>query len=323
MVSPLLSQLFRFREDCAFVVATHDVMLPVDNPEARVLLVRSCTYSGQTAVGWETDLIPANADIDEKLKQDIVGSRRKILFVEGDGASLDSPLYSLIFPAVSVRAKGSSRDVEQAVQGIRSSESMHWVRAWGIVDNDGRDLASISSLRAAGVFALPFYSIESIYYHPDMIARVAVRHAATLGGNGPANAAAAVVAALSAAEPHFQRLAARAVEKTIRKQIFASLPTLSEIQAMRPVAVNIETSAIIRAEADSLRYAAQKGDWLRVLTRCPVRETPALAAIARAVGLRDRHQYESAVLQLLREDDGALALARGFFGDLVGELELN
>ena len=42
IISPLLSRLFHHRRDCAFVIATHGLMLPVDNPESRVLLVRSC-----------------------------------------------------------------------------------------------------------------------------------------------------------------------------------------------------------------------------------------------------------------------------------------
>jgi len=42
IISPLLTQLFRKRKDCAFVVSTHDVLLPLDNPSARTLLIRSC-----------------------------------------------------------------------------------------------------------------------------------------------------------------------------------------------------------------------------------------------------------------------------------------
>ncbi len=44
IISPLLSLLFEKRKDCAFVVSTHEVMLPVDNPVAQTLLVRSCEY---------------------------------------------------------------------------------------------------------------------------------------------------------------------------------------------------------------------------------------------------------------------------------------
>lgn len=322
IISPLLTQLFRYRADCSFVVATHDLMLPVDNHDARVLLVRGCTYSGNTATTWDIDLIPANADVDEGIKQDIVGARRRIVFVEGEPSSLDEPLYSVLFPGVSVRPKGSSRDVEHAVAGIRASATLHWVHAWGIIDNDGRDLASIATLQAGGVFALPFYSVESIYYHSDVITALAHRLAAVTGGDGEENARRAIQAALAAVQGHLPRLAARAVEKTIRRSIFSSIPTLRDIEARQPVVVNIDTDSIVEGEAAALSAACQAGDWVRILTRCPIRETQALDAISRAVGLQNRHQFEAAVLQMLRDDPAILAVARGMFGSLAAELSV-
>lgn len=320
IISPLLTQLFRFRDDCSFVVATHDLMLPVDNPDARVLMVRGCTYAGGVAIAWDIDLIPADADVDENIKQDIVGARRKIVFVEGEPSSLDEPLYSLLFPGVSVRPKGSSRDVEHAVAGIRASGTLHWVQAWGIIDNDGRDLASIAALQAGGVFALPFYSVESVYYHSDLILALGLRLAAVVGGDGEENGRRAIQAAITAAEAHLPRLAARAVEKAIRRSIFSSIPTLRDIEARQPVALNIDTNAIVEAEAATLSAACRSGDWVKILTRCPIRETQALDVIARYIGLNNRHQYETAVLQMLREDPAILAMVRGMFGSLATEL---
>ncbi len=320
IISPLLSHLSRYREDCTFVVGTHDLMLPVDNPDARVLLVRSCTYSNQRAIEWDVDIIPPNSDIDESIKEDIIGSRRRIVFIEGEESSLDKPMYSILFPGVSIRSKASSRDVEHAVTGIRSSETLHWVKAWGIIDNDGRDLSAIALLHTNGIFALPFYSVESIYYHPDLILAVAHRQAAVTGGNGHTTTQNAIVEAIKATEPHFNRLAARAVEKTIRSKFFAGLPTLRQIATGQAITLNIDTEAVIDAEVTALSEAARASDWTRILTRCPIRETPALDAIARAVGLQSKYQYESAVLQVLREDEATLAIARRMFGMLAKEL---
>ncbi len=323
IISPLLTQLFRFRDDCAFVVGTHDLMLPVDNPDARVLLVRSCVYSGSHAASWDVDLVPANADIDDVIKRDIVGARRKIVFVEGEDSSLDKPLYSLIFPGVSVLPKGPSREVEQAVLGVRSSAPLHWVQAWGIIDNDGRDAVVIDELSKSGVFALPYYSVESIYYHPSLVAIVAERQAAVTGTDGAENYNQAIQAGISAALPHFSRLAARSVEKTIRATLFAHLPTLRDIETQKPIDIEIDTAAVVNAETAKLNAAAEANDWTTILTRCPVRETPALDGIARAVGLQNRYQYEKAVLQALRNDKEALRVARGLFGKLADEISQN
>jgi ABC-type cobalamin/Fe3+-siderophores transport system ATPase subunit len=79
IISPLLTNLFAKRKDCAFVVSTHEVMLPIDNPTARTLLLRGCAYSGNTINQWDADLVAAEAEIEDDLKRDILGPRRKLL----------------------------------------------------------------------------------------------------------------------------------------------------------------------------------------------------------------------------------------------------
>ncbi len=198
IISPLLTQLFKKRRDCAFIVSTHDVLLPLDNPRARTLLIRGCSYKNTEVAAWDADLVPSDAEIDEVLKGDILGSRKKILFVEGTGRSLDQPLYSLIFPEVSVVPKSSCRDVEHAVTGVRGAANLHWLRAFGIVDSDGRPTAEIEELKLQGVYAVPAYSIEALYYHPDIQRRVTERHAAVTGANPQIQLANAKTAALTA-----------------------------------------------------------------------------------------------------------------------------
>lgn len=85
IISPLLSLLFAKRPDCAFVVSTHDVMLPLDNPSARTLLIRGCNYNGSTVNAWDADVLSPESHISDDLTKDILGARRKILFVEGTG----------------------------------------------------------------------------------------------------------------------------------------------------------------------------------------------------------------------------------------------
>jgi hypothetical protein len=95
IISPLLTLLFARRPDCTFVVSTHEVMLPLDNPSARTLLVRGCNFAGSSATAWDADLIFPETDIDDELRKDILGARRKLLFVEGTEQSLDKPLYAV------------------------------------------------------------------------------------------------------------------------------------------------------------------------------------------------------------------------------------
>ena len=185
IIEPFLSALFAHRMDCPFVISTHEIALPVANPKARVLMVRSCRWKGDKASAWDVELLEPNNDLPEELKLDILGSRKRILFVEGNSNSLDLPLYNALFPDLSVIPKGSCIDVQKAVNGLRGSPNLHHVEAFGLIDRDGRDEETVKQLAEDGVFALDVYSVESLYYCSDAIAAVANRQAESLEATPP------------------------------------------------------------------------------------------------------------------------------------------
>lgn len=320
IISPLLTLLLSKRGDCAFVVSTHDVMLPLDNPSAKTLLVRGCAYSGDSVSGWDVDLLESAEGVDESLKRDILGSRRRVLFVEGDAQSLDAPLYALLFPNVSVVPKTSCRDVIHAVTGVRGAASLHWVRAFGLIDNDRRSASDVDQLRYKGVHALPVYSVESIYYHPDLQALVAARHAAVTGSDANSLMTAATKTGIAALRPHSRRLSERVVERFLRDELERHLPTSKDIATGNPISVTIDVRAAVEAELATLNAFLEQQELHSVIARYPIRETPALTEIAKRLGFQGRDQYESAVRKLLMDDTDALAFVRGLFGSLSGEL---
>lgn len=320
IISPLLTLLFAQRTDCAFAVSTHDVMLPLDNPTARTLLVRSCEYVGSNVSGWDADLVVADAEIDDGLKRDILGSRRKLLFVEGNEHSLDKPLYSLTFPQVSVVAKSSCRDVEHAVSGIRDAAGLHWLSAFGIVDNDRRTPEEIATLRAKGIYAVQVFSVESIYYHPEIQRRIAQRQSGLTGADAVVLLEAAKVAAIAAVTPHIQRLSERVVEATLRQELMGKLPKRSDIAAAQLIQVTIDVPSTVARESAQLQAACNNADLVSIISRYPVRESPALAQIALQLGFQNTSRYEGAVRKLLIDEPDAVTFVQGLFGTLAQEI---
>lgn len=320
IISLLLTLLFAQRADCAFVVSTHDVMLPLDNAAARTLLVRSCTYAGQNVTSWDADLVTAQEGIDDELKRDILGGRRNLLFVEGDEHSLDKPLYSLLFPEVSVVGKSTCRDVEHAVSGIRDAEGLHWVHAFGIIDNDRRPLEDIARLKEKGIYAVPVFSVESLYYHPDLQLRLADRQHTLTGADAGAAMQNAKNAAIEAIRQHGQRLSERVVETALRQELMSNLPKRSDIAAAQPIEVRIDVANVVAAEIARLQGYCDANDLGAIVARYPIRETPALDQIANRLGFQNRRQYEEAVRKLLMDDPGAMAFMRDLFGTLAADI---
>ena len=319
IIAPLLTSLFSQRHDCAFIVSTHDVTLPADNPLAKTILVRGCTYS-EESIAWDIDLLKDAQGVDELIQKDILGSRRRILFVEGDHTSLDAPLYALIFPEVSVIPKKSCRDVIHAVTGLRSASSLVWISAFGLIDNDRRPISDLDRLRDQGIFALPVYSVESIYYDPRVQEQVVKRHSSIVGSNPDTLLCDAADAAIAALRPHASRLAERAVERSLRDTLEKNMPTRKEIAARKIISVNIDVGSEIDVELTAVNGFLDQRDLPSLIARYPVRETPALEEISRCLGFQGRSQYEAAVRKLLMDNEAALAMVRGLFGSLFDEL---
>lgn len=320
IISPLLTLLFSRRPDCAFVVSTHDVMLPLDNPTAKTLLVRGCTYSGNGVSAWDVDLLDNSEGVDESIKLDILGSRRLVLFIEGDSQSLDAPLYALLFPKASVVPKTTCREVIHAVTGVRGADSLVWVRAFGLIDNDRRSPSDVDQLRQDGVYALPVFSVESIYYHPNLQALVAARHAAVTGSDATSLVAKATERAIEVLRPHVRRLSGRVVEHSLREELERHFPTSKEIAAGKPISVTIDVLAAVDSELSTLNGLLKRKELQAVIEKYPIRETPALGEISKQLGFQGPQQYEAAVRKLLMDNADALAFVRSMFGHLSDEL---
>lgn len=322
IIAPLLSLLFERRSDCAFVTSTHDHDLPLDVPEARTLLVRACNFRGQNAQNWEADELPADAPIDDILKRDLLGARRKVLFVEGAESSLDKPLYSLIFPMVSLVPKGSCREVENAVTGSRAGEDFHWLRAFGIADGDGFAPDQIEAKRQRGVYALPYYSVEAIYFHSEVIRSIATRQADVLGGEAADVARRAIERGVEGVAGHTERLSRNVSKKAVRKLIMEQIPNDDDLLEGQEIDVTNTGPDIHAARKAELDTAVAAQEWDTILTRCSVRECEARENIIVELGFRRIADYEQAVRHMLTVDEEALGFVRGLFGQLPAELEI-
>jgi hypothetical protein len=296
-------------------------MLPLDNHDAKTLLIRGCTYQKSNVVNWDSDLLETGGEVDDQLKQDVLGSRRKLLFVEGTESSLDKPLYSLLFPQVSVIPKSTCRDVEHAVSSVRDAHNLHWLRAFGIVDNDRRPEEVIAELKKGGVYAVPVFAVESIYYHPRVLERLADRQHQMTGADANQMLREAKAAAIHAIRPHLQRLSERVIEASVRQTLMSRLPKRSDIAQAQEIAITIDVPTIVAEEVARIAQACDEENLSAILGRYPVRETPALREIAIRLGFQGRPQYENAVRKLLMDDAVALAELQSLFGTLKDDID--
>lgn len=301
IISPLLTTLFRKRKDCVFVISTHDVHLPLDYSESSVLLVRSCQWQNKNIKDWVADLIESGSAIPDSVKRDILGSKRKLLFVEGQNTSLDRQIYQLIYPSCSVIPQGSCTQVEKAVDGIKSTENIHWVDAYGLIDSDDRTAEQIQNLLGKGVAAVPFYSVEALYYHLTIIEKIATKISELTGQDANTlfqNATSNIVQDIT---QHKERLCARLCEKRIRTETMASLPKFRDIQARGQFNLTFDLNTVLQTEEANFDTLIAENKISELIGRYPIRETQVLNRIVAGLGLT-REQYENSVRKLIIDD---------------------
>lgn len=309
-----MSLLLKERQDCAFVVSTHETLLPVDNPGSKVLLTRACVYDDDKVISYDIDLLDNSDAIDDDLKRTILGERRKIVFVEGTEYSLDKPLYSLLFPNASIVAKANCREVENAVVGIKETAELNWVKPFGLVDNDSSEPERIAALESKGVIPLNVYSVESIYYHPAVQKLAGEKLAAMLDKDLEETLKKAHADAIKAIRDNAKHLSDRIAEKAARAHVFSLLPKKGEVADGRKRTAEIDFATFAEDEAARLEALVHSSDFIGVLQRYPIRESSALDAIAKALNFASRADYEAAVRKLLVDDVAAVNVVRNLLG---------
>jgi hypothetical protein len=118
-----------------------------------------------------------------------------------------------------------------------------------------------------------------------------------------------------------ERVSERAAERSIRDQVSRQLPTREKIAAGAMINISVDVPAIIAASKTKLETRLAGRDIAFIISCYPVRETPALGAIASKLGFQNRVQYESTVRKLLVDDGDALGFVRSLFGSLPNDIQ--
>ena len=313
--SPLLTSLFKERQDCAFVISTHDVSLPIGIPHADTLMLRFCTWGEQSPTAWDLDKVATDTDISDDIKSTILGARRKILFVEGNANSTDCYTYSILYPDISVVPRGNCTEVERAVNGIRNSENLHWVDAYGLIDRDNRHPEEVRKLAEQSIFALECYSVESLYYCTTIMQQIVERQSHV--SSSIADFSRAKESIVDKVSKHKDRLCAMLIEKRARNDIQAKLPTHKSLLKNPVHCIKFDASDLLTEEGKEFDGLIYNKDTDGLIDRYCVSGTGALDTVAESLGFKNRKKYESAVRKLLVDDDKARKALRERLSDLT------
>lgn len=168
IMSSLWDEIESARKDCAFVFITHDLHFAAGRAAQKYVI---SSYTSTPT--WKIESVPEDTGFSEEVTTLILGSRRPILFVEGDGSSLDLAIYRCCYPDWTVIPRGSCEHVIHAVVTMRANERLTRVKCAGIVDADDFIAEDIQYLNSLGIFPLQVSEVENLVLLPEVSRAIA------------------------------------------------------------------------------------------------------------------------------------------------------
>lgn len=160
--------LIKYYPDCLFIYITHDTQFASSHGNADKFWVKE--YDGQN---WLIEKIDTT-DLPEELLLDILGSRRNVLFVEGEKNSYDTQLYSILYPNYYVIACGGCSQVIARTKAFKDSPALHHCSVYGIIDRDYRSNDEIEKYKESNIFAIDVAEVENLFLVEELIRLMAV-----------------------------------------------------------------------------------------------------------------------------------------------------
>lgn len=156
--APLWDAIEKLREDCLFVYLTHDVDFAAAKSTAKMVWLKS--FDGER---WDWELISQDGSLPDDLLIEVLGSRKPVVFVEGENGSYDVSLYRELIPKFLVIPRGSCNQVIQSVKALKANAQIHHLEIYGVIDRDRRVPAEILKLEQDSIYVLEVAEVENLF----------------------------------------------------------------------------------------------------------------------------------------------------------------
>ncbi|MDE6316716.1 MAG: DUF4435 domain-containing protein [Muribaculaceae bacterium] len=305
------------RPDCRFIYATHDLDFASTRSAATTVWVRGCSPDGSA---YDYDLLPPDTQLSEELYMTILGSRRPVMFIEGDDTrSIDAKLYPLIFPEYTVKALGSCDRVIESVRVFNSLGAFHHLDSCGIVDRDRRSAQEVEYLRRKRVMVPEVAEIENLLMLEEVVKTVAAANRRD-EERAFAKTKAAVMAMFKADLRQQALLHTRHVVKhTVEHRIDGRFANISRLEDHLADLVDfINPRATYENFCREFHGYLDADDYASVLRVYNQKSMLPQSNVSSLTGCGDKQSYITAILNLLKADGSHAARLRSAIRSALG-----
>jgi ABC-type cobalamin/Fe3+-siderophores transport system ATPase subunit len=156
------------RTDCTFIYLTHDIDFASSRQNATRIWAKS--FNGSK---WDYEILEENDKFPEQVYYEILGSRKPILFIEGDESSIDYKLLQLIFDDYTTKPLGGCQKVIETTKSFNEHNGFHHISSFGLIDRDRRTEEEIAHLNCPEIWIAGVAEIENFLLIEEVVREVA------------------------------------------------------------------------------------------------------------------------------------------------------
>lgn len=163
---PLWRTLENVRSDCLFIYITHDTDFAALHDASDKIWIQE--FNGED---WKLETLE-DSDLPESLLLELLGSRKNVIFIEGEKDSYDNKLYSLLYPEYYIVPCGGCEQVISRVRAFNRSSQLHRYRAYGIIDRDYKSEIELESYQNDNIFPIEVAEIENLFLTSEVLENI-------------------------------------------------------------------------------------------------------------------------------------------------------
>ncbi len=299
VLNSLWNSIEELRPDCTFVYNSVDVEFVSSRTHNVCVWVKS--YDAE-AHAWDYEVMPPG-DVREELFVDLIGTRKPVLFIEGDARhSIDARLYPLVFPDCTVRPLGSCDKVIETTRSFNDLKNMHHLESRGVVDRDRRTDPEVDYLRRKMVMVPEVAEVENLFLLEDVVkgmARYRRRNPDKVFGK-------VADAIISEFKQRFDEQALQHVRHRVKRMVECRIDArFSCITAMETHLRGLITMLQPRQQYNDLRNEFQtyisRHDYAGILKVFNHKPMLTESGVARLLGFTGKDEYIAAVIAVIKE----------------------
>lgn len=161
IMTRLWDTIERYCEDKCLVYITHDLDFAASRKEATKIWVKA--YHGENTLDYE--LLPTDEYIPEDLMIAVLGTRKPVLFVEGEKTSYDYQLYQQVYDDKYVVPAHNCSKVIELTKAFNNEriKNIHRLDVKGLIDRDYLSQNEIDAYSQFGISTLNVAEVENLY----------------------------------------------------------------------------------------------------------------------------------------------------------------